>query len=168
MVWDQELADRAEAYANRTSLRLGEQLGFGVHGVVFGCQRAGVPGRLAIKIHERTSPYRRERDVYLRLQEHRVTKLGSCNVPQLLGYDDGLLILEMTVVTPPYALDFAGAYLDRRPDFPEETMADWEAEKREQFGDAWPQVDTILSTLQGHGIYLLDISPRNICFEVGS
>ncbi len=152
----QELVDRAERYAQRTKLQLGEQLGFGVHGIVFACQRMGAPGRLAIKVHERQRSYERERDVYLRLQQHAVTQIRGCHVPQLLGYDDDLLVIEMTAVTPPYVLDFAGAYLDRPPDFSEEVMAEWEADKQDQFGDAWSEVQRILWTLEANGIYLLD------------
>ncbi|MCY2987597.1 MAG: hypothetical protein NTY19_07000 [Planctomycetota bacterium] len=163
-----ELIDRAESYAEHTKLQLGEQLGFGVHGVVFACRRMGDPGRLAIKVHERQIPYERERDVYLRLQQHCVTQVHGCHVPQLLAYDDGWLIIEMTAVTPPYVLDFAGAYLDRPPDFSEEILAEWKAEKQEQFGDGWPEVRRVLWTLEGHGIYVSDISPSNICLHEGS
>jgi len=30
------------------------------------------------------------------------------HVPQLLGADDELMAIEMTIVSPPYLLDFAG------------------------------------------------------------
>jgi hypothetical protein len=106
--------------------------------------------------------------VYLRLQHLGVAQIRGCHVPQLLGYDDDLLIIEMTVVTPPYVLDFAGAYLDRPPDYSEQTLAEWEAEKREQFGDGWCEVQRILWTLERHGIHLLDISPSNIRVDAGS
>jgi hypothetical protein len=49
--------------------------------------------------------------------------------------DDELLGFEMTVVERPYLLDFAGAYLDTVPQFPDEVWAEWEADKREKFGD---------------------------------
>lgn len=149
-------------------MQLGEQLGFGVHGIVFACRRLGAPGRLAIKVHERQIPYERERDVYLRLQQHTVTLVRGCHVPRLLDYDDGLLIIEMTAVTPPYVLDFAGAYLDRPPDYSKETLAEWRTEKQEQFGDGWSEVQRVLWTLEGHGIYLSDISPSNVCLDEGS
>ena len=87
--------------------------------------------------------------------------------PQLLGYDDGLPVIEMTAVTAPYVLDFAGAYLDRPADFSEEIWAEWEADKQDQFGDAWAEVQRILWTLERYGIYLSDISPSNICLEAG-
>lgn len=116
----------------------------------------------AIKVHQREPDYRREREVYIRLKEHEVTTIRGCRVPQLLRYDDDLWIIEMTVVSRPFVLDFAGAFLDEAPDFSEEVMADWHAEKREQFGSQWPEVQAILRFLQGYGIHMVDVSPNNI------
>jgi hypothetical protein len=45
------------------------------------------------------------------------------NVPQLIGFDDELHVIEMTVVKRPFVLDFAAAYLDVRPEFPEDVWA---------------------------------------------
>jgi hypothetical protein len=70
----------------------------------------------------------------------------------------------MTIVERPFVLDFAGAYLDKRPDFPLEVWADWEAEKREQFEGCWPQVQKLPDAFEELGIYLLDPSPGNIGF----
>jgi hypothetical protein len=56
-------------------------------------------------------------------------------VPQLVHYDDELLAIEMTIVSPPFCLDFGGAYLDRPPDYSPEVWADWEAEKSDLFED---------------------------------
>jgi hypothetical protein len=164
----QELIDRATRYSERNKFQLGEQLGFGIHGIVFACRKIGDPGRFAIKIHERRASYQRERDVYLRLQMHDVREIHGCHVPQMLGYDDEFKVIEMTAVTPPYVLDFAGAYLDGPPDFSEEVLAEWESDKQAQFDDGWPDVQHILWTLQRYGIYLLDISPSNICLEKGT
>ncbi len=41
-----------------------------------------------------------------------VTQVLGFNVPQLLGYDADLLVLEMTVVQQPVVLDFAEVRLD--------------------------------------------------------
>lgn len=70
----------------------------------------------------------------------------------------------MTIVKRPFVLDFAGAYLDARPEFPEDVWADWEAGKREQFEAHWPVVQAILDAFEELGIYLLDVSPGNIAF----
>jgi hypothetical protein len=70
----------------------------------------------------------------------------------------------MTVVKRPYILDFAGAYLDKPLDFSEEVMADWHADKQEQFEKRWPEVQAILAILETHGIYMEDGNPKNITF----
>ena len=70
----------------------------------------------------------------------------------------------MTIVKRPFILDFGAANLDKRPEFPAEVWADWEAEKREQFEERWPRVEQILSAFEDMGIYLLDVSPANIAF----
>jgi hypothetical protein len=70
----------------------------------------------------------------------------------------------MEVVTRPFVLDFAGAYLDTRPDYTEEVLADWRAEKQEQFGERWPEVQSILWSLERYGIYLSDVTPGNVAF----
>lgn len=75
-------------------------------------------GQSAIKVHERETDYGRERDVYIRLGLNGVTDIRGCEVPELMGFDDSLWVLEMTVVRRPFVLDFAGAFLDQAPDFP--------------------------------------------------
>ncbi len=86
------------------------------------------------------------------------------NVPELLGWDDRLRILEMTIVKRPFVLDFAGAYLDARPEFSAEIWADWEAEKREQFEGRWAEVGRVMDAFEELGVYLLDVSSGNIGF----
>jgi hypothetical protein len=86
------------------------------------------------------------------------------HVPQLIRYDDELRVIEMTIVTPPFVLDFAGAQLDFPPDFPEEVWEEWEAEKMEQFGSRWPEARAVLDALEEFDIYVSDVSPRNITF----
>ena len=70
----------------------------------------------------------------------------------------------MSIVTRPFVLDFAGAYLDSPPDFPDEIWAEWESGKREQFDARWPKVRALLSALEELDIYLVDVSPSNIAF----
>ena len=165
MVTEEELLRRADQYAQRNQLVLGEQLGFGVHGIVFVAESQTEPGRSAVKIHERESPYRRERDVYLRLRDHDVSEIRGCHVPGLLQYDNELWVIEMEIVTRPYVLDFAGAYLDKPPDYPDEVLAEWRADKQEQFGNRWPGVEAILWSLERNGIYLVDVSPSNVALS---
>ncbi len=134
MGFQDELEHRARQYTQRNGLRLGQELGRGVHGIVFVTESQPENGplaaRSAIKVHRREPDYQRERDVYLRLKELGLTAIRGCRVPQLLAYDDSLGLLEMTVVSRPFVLDFAGAYLDEPPDFSEEVMADCARRKR--------------------------------------
>jgi hypothetical protein len=82
----------------------------------------------------------------------------------MLACDDNLWVIQMTIVTRPYVLDFAGAYLDQRPDFSEEVLAEWVQDKQEQFGPRWADVQVILRSLEGHGVFLVDVNPGNIAF----
>lgn len=85
-------------------------------------------------------------------------------VPRLVRADDELWVIEMTIVKPPFVLDFAGAYLDTPPDYPEEVLDEWRAEKAEQFGDRWPEVQRVVRAFHQWGIYLADVKPGNIEF----
>ena len=135
---------RAEEYARRKGLVLANRLGFGVHGSVFAAENQSDGKRTAVKALERERFYLRERNVYLRLMENSVTYVRGAAVPELIGHDDQLWVIEMTIVSRPFVLDFAGAYLDEPPDYSEEVMAEWRAEKEEQFGSDWPAVQAIL------------------------
>jgi hypothetical protein len=84
-----------------------------MHGIVFAARHQTKGGRFALKAHERAQEYARERDVYLRLQDRGVTRIGRCSVPELIAFDDELWVIAMTLVAQPFVLDFAGAYLDR-------------------------------------------------------
>jgi hypothetical protein len=159
-----DLLRRLQDHAQRRNLVLAEQLGYGMHGIVTAAKNQTDSEPLALKVHEREKEYRRERDVYLRLQEHGLTDIRGHAVPELLDFDDELCVIQMTVVTRPFVLDFAGATLDEPPDFSEEVLADWRAEKQEQFGEHWPEVQAILRALEGFGINMLDVNPGNIAF----
>lgn len=158
------LKRRAETFANRKGLTLDVPLGAGVQGIVWATMFKAAPGHSAVKVHEAEPNYRRERDVYLRLREYAVTSLRGCNVPALLDHDDELLVLEMEIVRRPFVLDFGGAYLDDPPDFPDDVLAEWEREKREQYGDRWPEVRAILRELERLGVYMIDVHPGNVSF----
>jgi hypothetical protein len=168
MSFKDEMQQRAQDYAQRHGLLIGEELGYGVHGIVFLTesqpQNSLTKARSAIKIHRLEKPYQDERNVYLRLKDRGVTMVGGCHVPQLLRYDDTLWVIEMTVVKQPFVLDFADAQLDAAPDFSEEVMADWRAEKHDEFGKHWPAVQNIIAAFQIHGVFLVDVRPSNIAF----
>ena len=44
-------------------------------------------------------------------------------------------------------------------------LADWRAEKQDQFGPRWWEVQAILRNLEGYGILMLDVNPGNVSFD---
>ncbi len=159
-----ELLHRAQGYCERKGLILVGPLGSGVHGSVFAVKSQIENDRLAIKVHQRERDYRRERDVYLRLAEWEVLTVRGCAVPEMLRHDDELWVIEMTIVTRPFVLDFAGAYLDGPPDFSEEVWADWRTDKQEQFGPRWAEVQAILRERESYSVFMANVNPGNISF----
>ncbi|SRR6266545_3064238 len=159
---DEILTHHAQAYALRHNLRLAERLGHGIHGIVYAAERNLEPGNVAIKVHRLQDAYERERNVYLRLRQASVEEILGFNVPKLVRFDDDLLVIEMSIVTRPFVLDFASAYLDEVPEFSDEIWAEWEAEKREQFESRWATVQAVLNALEAKGIHMVDVSPSNI------
>lgn len=163
-----ELEQRAGLYAERHSLQFVSELGFGVHGIVWAAARKGQASGIAdraIKVHEQLPAYEMERDVYFRLSEYEIDSMQGLSIPTLIRFDNELLILEIEIVRPPYLLDFAGCHLDFPPDYPPEVMETWEAEKREQFGPLWREVQSVLRELESYRIFLSDVTPNNLKFE---
>ena len=154
----------ALGYAARHQLQLAERLGFGIHGIVFVAAGKSKPGKTDVKALRSREPFLRELEAYQRLKVAGVSEILGFSVPQLLRFDDEFLVVEMTAVRRPFVLDFAGAWLDARPSFPDEVWAEWEAEKREQFGDRWEAVEAVLNALEELDIYMVDVSPSNIAF----
>jgi len=158
------LIQNAQTFALQHQLQLAERLGFGIHGIIFVAEDKSKAGKTALKVHRSVEPYLREREVYERLRDAGVSEILGFNVPQLIRFDDELRIIEMSIVARPFVLDFAGAWLDAPPDFPQEKWAEWEAEKREQFGTLWPTVQAVLEALEALDIHMVDVSPSNIAF----
>jgi len=132
-------------------------LGFGVHGTVTAAQDKTKPGFFAIKFHREERPFERECRVYQRLREEQTTRILGFNVPQLLRIDEEFRAIEMTIVRPPFLLDFADARLDEASDFSEDVLRQWGEEKAEIFGERWPEVTRILAALQTLGIFTCSI-----------
>ena len=162
---DEALIENALAYAARHQLQLAERLGFGIHGMIVVVENKSKGGKTAIKAHRADEPYRRERDVYERLKQAGVTEVLGFNVPQFIQADDDLRAIEMSIVTRPFLLDFAGAYPGVPPEFPDEVRSDWEAGMREQFEARWPEVQAVLAALEEWDIHMVDVSPSNIAFD---
>lgn len=131
----------------------------GYDGVVFSTVKTAVK---ALRYEEL---YIRERNVYRRLHDRGIRALQGFRIPKLIAADDALRVVEMHIVSPPFVLDFAGASLDVRPDYPRDVQAAWQREKRQQFGQRWPTVQALISAFAAEGIFLSDVKPGNVMFE---
>lgn len=163
-----EIEKRARDYCDRKGYSIDSCLGVGTQGSVFvfniPSQNTKPVDQVAVKFHIREVAYMREVTVYQRLRNLGVEDVYGHMVPQLIGYDDELLAIEMTIVSPPFCLDFGGAYLDRPPDYSPEVWRDWEEMKSMAFEENWSQVKQILRNLENYGIYVADVNPGNIKF----
>ncbi len=141
--------------------RVIRSLGWGTDGIVY--QTANTT---AIKIHHRKELYHTELEVYKRLDQKNITHIGEHVIPRLIDYSNEHLLIEMTVVEPPYILDFAKATIDHAITFSDDAWEQWIADRREVFGDNWPAVAGIYNYFKRHlGVYLHDLTPRNINFD---
>jgi hypothetical protein len=136
------------------------QLGWEYEGLVY-----ATDSKTAIKVYRHLSLYENERNVYRRLAERDVQSVQQFSFPRLVASDDELWVVEMSIVSPPFILDFAGAYLDRKPPFDAEQVEAWEEEKADQFEDRWPEVRSAISCFEAYGIYLNDVKPGNVMFS---
>jgi hypothetical protein len=64
--------------------------------------------------------------VYERLSEKQVDTILSFDIPEPLRFDDEFMAIEMTIVMPPFVVDFASANLDITIEFSDDIWADWE------------------------------------------
>jgi hypothetical protein len=163
MIDDVDLLSRAESYANSKGIQIyrKDMLGYGSDGNVWRSS-----AKSAIKALSREKNYLNEVECYRRLKAAGVREIGDFNVPTLEGYDDGLWVIEMSIVQPPYLLDFAKVYLDHPPSYlyDEQMMANIIAEWRERFGRRWTRVNSAIAQLKKYGIYYFDPRPGNICY----
>ena len=138
---------------------LTKRLGWGGEGVVY-----ATDAKTAIKSYRHQRLYENERNVYFRLRDKSVTSVLQFVVPWLIANDDELWCLEMSIVSPPFILDFAGAYLDRDSPFDDAELQEWQAEKADLFGKRWPEVRRAYYRFQAFGIVLNDVKPGNVSF----
>ncbi|MCE9545327.1 MAG: type IV conjugative transfer system protein TraE [Planctomycetia bacterium] len=155
-----EFRFRADRYAKLAGRALETvHMGFGQDGYLWATEQT-----TAVKVFARQGNYDRELGCYQRLSEHNITAIGNFRVPRFVGCNDELMIVEMSIVSPPFLLDFGKAYLDQRPDYSPETIEYWEAEVKELFGDRIGEVKAALRALAAIGIYYYDAKLGNIKF----
>lgn len=159
---DAKLLANAEAYAESKGIRVirKQKLGYGSDGSVWRTSRPS-----AVKALHTEAKYRNELECYKRLSEANVSVLCGFHVPLLEGFADELLVIEMSIVTPPFLLDFGKVWIDQPPPyfFDPQQIANTQADARELFGRAWPDVQFVLYQLRKQfGIYYADPRPGNI------
>lgn len=113
-----DLEARARLYADSLGISIEKCLGYGSDGAVWKTNR-----RTAVKVFHSGKIYAVELECYHRLQEAGITEICGFAVPRLSSFDDKLLIIEMSLVNPPYVLDFGKVWLDRQPYYPPATIA---------------------------------------------
>ena len=120
----------------------------------------------AVKVLERERKYALELECYRRIADAGVNRIGGFAVPKLMGFSDEHWGVEMEIVSPPYVIDFAKVWLDDPPDFDAEVLEDADRKGSELFERKWPEVRTLLWTLQNRfGIYYTDPNAGNITFR---
>jgi hypothetical protein len=163
MAGDSELLRRVTEYANSKGIQLvgKDLLGYGSDGSVWQTAR-----RTAVKALYHQKNYDHELECYQRLKAAGIRKIGIFEVPELEDFDIDELILEITIVQPPYLLDFGKVYLDHPPThlYDEQMLANAEQEWMERFGKRWSKVVHAMKMLEKLGIYYYDPRPGNICF----
>ena len=123
----------------------------------------GKSRRSAIKVYRDNGEinFNREFRCYSILAENNITEVHEFNVPQLIDSESLLLVIELTIVTAPYILDFGKANFQPH-DFSDEVMEDYEKDREELFEGNWERVSDALYSLERFGIFYNDARPGNI------
>jgi hypothetical protein len=161
-----ESISRAETYAkhNRRRILRKERLGAGTDGEVW---RSTRPSAIKVVLNEKN--YRDELESYQRLKAAGIHELCGFAIPRLFGWNDALRVIELSIVKPPYLLDFGKVYFDGPPtDIYDKTqLKAAEAEARSHFGTNWPLVSKLLHALQEEvGTWYVDPKPANINYGI--
>jgi hypothetical protein len=162
MLDDSELFVRADSYAKNNGHRIVRKarLGGGTDGEVWRSTRPS-----AIKVLMNAKNYRDELTCYRRFKALRIHNLCGFDIPRLFGWDHKLQVIEMSIVSPPYLLDFGKVYIDTPPTdvYDRERIRLGEAEAKANFGANWPAVSRLLYAHQEKvAIWYVDPKPANI------
>jgi hypothetical protein len=151
-------------YARKHRVVFVDPLGDGKDGSVFRTNR-----RQAVKFFHDRDVYNRELRAYRVLSRRKIVDIAGHQVPKFIRHDDGLLAIEMSIVQPPFLLDFAAAYSAAEVAhlaFTQEVLDEREEHWSEMFGERWPAVIKLRHEfLRATGLHLLDLNPNNIRFE---
>ena len=143
----------AEEYAKLKSLTTEKVFGYGQEGYILQTNKA-----TAVKAFYYEAHYRHELEIYEYLERWEIRTAAGFHIPELVAHHDQLKVIEITVVSPPFVVDFVGARIDE----PFEREDEWLESTMELFESEWDRVKIAIMVLEDHGIYLSDIHPGNI------
>jgi len=151
-------------YSQIYHVQFPDRIGEGKDGEVFKTDRDS-----AVKFLHINEYFQREVRAYKVLNELGINRIAGLNFPKMVNCDDLLWAIEMTIVQPPFIVDFVSAYTDEEIEhlgFDDDVAAEREAFWIERFGDRWPRVSQIRDEFHRlTGLMLLDLSQNNIRFE---
>ncbi|MFM9965464.1 MAG: hypothetical protein ACKV2Q_30120 [Planctomycetaceae bacterium] len=150
-----ELDERRQAYCEDRRIQTQSLIGYGLEGYVWKTNRGSV-----VKLFRHSNLFDRELAVYQKLSQLGLQKLQGFTIPQLLDHDHEHSVIEISLVAPPFVLDFAAASLGKAPS--EMASPEWLAEKQRMFGRDWPDVQRLLDSLRLYGIHFPDVHLGNI------
>jgi hypothetical protein len=155
------LINNALAYCEHNGRQLIRKpvLGYGTDGTVWQTKEG-----TAVKAFELRKNYVNAVRSYRRLSERKLSEICGLSVPFFEGCDGTHMCIEMSIVQPPYLLDFGKVYIDRPPPYARGPMPGWHAQLREDFGENIQEVYRVISYLKSIGIYYVDPKPANIDF----
>lgn len=153
-----DVEQRRTAYCESRGIQTQDLIGYGLDGFVWKTNRASVA-----KVCRHANLFERELAVYQRLTQLGLHQLQGFRIPSLLDQDAERWVLELSLVSPPFILDFAAASLGKQP--AEMESAEWLDEKRRMFGADWADVRSAFGGLDGlrlDGIHFPDVHLGNI------
>jgi hypothetical protein len=115
-------------------------------------------------VHRYETGFLTEVEAYFRLRRVRTSQLHGITIPKVHDERLDLKVIRMDFVTPPFLVDFAGVTFSK-PDFPPDTIDQWQKGLSRMFGPNVHLAWAIYSALAQHGIWYTDLHPRNLWLE---
>lgn len=92
-------------------------------------------------------------------------RIGRFVIPRLHNADTALLIIEMSVVRPPFLIDFGKATVDDDQGWTPDLIATWWEKVNDVFEKDAPIASSIFTQLRDKaGVYQWDLNPANLNF----
>jgi hypothetical protein len=120
-----------------------------------------------VKFFDRIERFQRELQVYQHLEARGIYTIAGHAVPELIGADEELWAIEMTIVDRPFLLDFAEARPAHEvPDFEPHVLQEYTERLKDVFDDRWTDAVHVAEMFrQATGFTLMDLHPGNIAFS---